>query len=266
MAGSFFLYLDVSGRTGANLYCKIRWDKKNEFSESLQKGGIMIYLVEDDDSIRELVIYTLRSTGMEAKGFGLPSAFWEAMQKELPDLVLLDIMLPEEDGLAILKIIRTANQTKELPVIMLTAKGTEYDQVIGLDCGADDYVAKPFGMMALVARIKAVLRRTEKQEAEEQVLTLGDLQVNPVRHVVHAAGETVNLTLKEFELLCLLMDNPGVVFTRDQLLNQIWGYSFDGESRTVDVHVRHLRQKLGECGKYIETVRGVGYRAGAEEL
>ncbi len=221
----------------------------------------MIYLVEDDDSIRELVIYTLRSTGMEAKGFGLPSEFWRAMEQQLPELVLLDIMLPEEDGLEILRKIRSKRETKTLPVIMLTAKGTEYDQVVGLDNGADDYVAKPFGMMALVARIKAVLRRTEKP-TEEKVLRLGELSVNPTRHVVQANGEIVNLTLKEFELLCLLLDNPGVVFTRDQLLNQIWGYSFDGESRTVDVHVRHLRQKLGDCGKYIETVRGIGYRSG----
>ena len=180
------------------------------------------------------------------------------------DCILLDIMLPVRSGTEIVRILRA--EKNPTPIMLLTAKSEVEDKIHGLDCGADDYVAKPFGMMALVARIKAVLRRTEKQEAEEQVLTLGDLQVNPVRHVVHAAGETVNLTLKEFELLCLLMDNPGVVFTRDQLLNQIWGYSFDGESRTVDVHVRHLRQKLGECGKYIETVRGVGYRAGAEEL
>ena len=231
----------------------------------------MIYLVEDDDSIRELVIYTLRSTGMEAKGFGLPSAFWRAMAEETPELVLLDIMLPEEDGLEILKKLRSRQATKTLPVIMLTAKGTEYDQVVGLDNGADqikgfemqidDYIPKPFGMMALVARIKAVLRRTEKP-VEEKVLRLGELSVNPTRHVVQVSGETVNLTLKEFELLCLLLDNPGVVFTRDQLLNQIWGYSFDGESRTVDVHVRHLRQKLGDCGNYIETVRGIGYRSG----
>lgn len=221
----------------------------------------MIYLVEDDDSIRELVIYTLRSTGMEAKGFGLPSAFWRAMAEETPELVLLDIMLPEEDGLEILKKLRSRQATKTLPVIMLTAKGTEYDQVVGLDNCADDYIPKPFGMMALVARIKAVLRRTEKP-VEEKVLRLGELSVNPTRHVVQVSGETVNLTLKEFELLCLLLDNPGVVFTRDQLLNQIWGYSFDGESRTVDVHVRHLRQKLGDCGNYIETVRGIGYRSG----
>lgn len=221
----------------------------------------MIYLVEDDDSIRELVTYTLRSTGMEAKGFSTPAEFWSAMEKKLPELILLDIMLPEEDGLEILKKIRKNSKTKSVPVIMLTAKGTEYDQVVGLDCGADDYIPKPFGMMALVARIKAVLRRSEKA-LPEKVLEMGSLIVNSTRHTVHVAGESVSLTLKEFELLCLLLENPGVVFTRDQLLNQIWGYAFDGESRTVDVHVRHLRQKLGDCGKYIETVRGIGYRVG----
>lgn len=199
----------------------------------------MIYFLEDDDSIRELVIYTLRNTGMEAMGFPRPSAFWEAMQQEeLPALVLLDIML--------------------------TAKGTEYDQVMGLDYGADDYIPKPFGMMALIARIKAVLRRSAPSE-EEQEYVLGDLYVNPTRHIVRVGKEPVSLTLKEFELLCLLLEHQGVVFTRDRLLNHIWGYAFDGESRTVDVHVRHLRQKLGECGKYIETVRGIGYRAGDGE-
>lgn len=221
----------------------------------------MIYFVEDDESIRELVTYTLRSTGMEAKGFGLPSAFWAAMAEALPELILLDIMLPEEDGLEILKKLRTASRTKEIPVIMLTARGTEYDQVVGLDCGADDYITKPFGMMALVARIKAVLRRSEKQE-DTGVLRMGELSVDPIRHVVKADGELVDLTLKEFELLYLLMSHPGIVFNRDQLLNQIWGYAFDGESRTVDVHVRHLRQKLGACARYVETVRGIGYRAG----
>ena len=225
----------------------------------------MIYFLEDDDSIRELVIYTLRNTGMEAMGFPRPSAFWEAMQQEeLPALVLLDIMLPEEDGVSVLKKLRANRATKTLPVIMLTAKGTEYDQVIGLDYGADDYLAKPFGMMALIARIKAVLRRSAPSE-EEQEYVLGDLYVNPTRHIVRVGKEPISLTLKEFELLCLLLEHQGVVFTRDRLLNHIWGYAFDGESRTVDVHVRHLRQKLGECGKYIETVRGIGYRAGDGE-
>lgn len=225
----------------------------------------MIYFLEDDDSIRELVIYTLRNTGMEAMGFPRPSAFWEAMQQEeLPALVLLDIMLPEEDGVSVLKKLRANRATKTLPVIMLTAKGTEYDQVMGLDYGADDYILKPFGMMALIARIKAVLRRSAPSE-EEQEYVLGDLYVNPTRHIVRVGKEPISLTLKEFELLCLLLEHQGVVFTRDRLLNHIWGYAFDGESRTVDVHVRHLRQKLGECGKYIETVRGIGYRAGDGE-
>lgn len=225
----------------------------------------MIYFLEDDDSIRELVIYTLRNTGMEAMGFPRPSAFWEAMQQEeLPALVLLDIMLPEEDGVSVLKKLRANRATKTLPVIMLTAKGTEYDQVMGLDYGADDYIPKPFVMMALIARIKAVLRRSAPSE-EEQEYVLGDLYVNPTRHIVRVGKEPVSLTLKEFELLCLLLEHQGVVFTRDRLLNHIWGYAFDGESRTVDVHVRHLRQKLGECGKYIETVRGIGYRAGDGE-
>ena len=225
----------------------------------------MIYFLEDDDSIRELVIYTLRNTGMEAMGFPRPSAFWEAMQQEeLPALVLLDIMLPEEDGVSVLKKLRANRATKTLPVIMLTAKGTEYDQVMGLDYGADDYIPKPFGMMALIARIKAGLRRSAPSE-EEQEYVLGDLYVNPTRHIVRVGKEPVSLTLKEFELLCLLLEHQGVVFTRDRLLNHIWGYAFDGESRTVDVHVRHLRHKLGECGKYIETVRGIGYRAGDGE-
>ena len=221
----------------------------------------MIYCVEDERNIRELIVYTLESSGFTARGLESGKELNAAIAEQLPDLILLDIMLPGEDGLEILSRLKASEVTKEIPVIMVTAKGAEYDKVMGLDCGADDYITKPFGMMALVARIKAVLRRTEKP-VEEKVLRLGELSVNPTRHVVQVSGETVNLTLKEFELLCLLLDNPGVVFTRDQLLNQIWGYSFDGESRTVDVHVRHLRQKLGDCGNYIETVRGIGYRSG----
>ena len=224
----------------------------------------MIYLVEDDDSIRELVLYTLHTTGFEAEGFRNAADFWQALEKELPQLVLLDIMLPDEDGLHILKRLRAGAETADLPVMMLTAKSSEYDRVVGLDSGADDYMPKPFGMMALIARIKAVLRRSAPSE-EEQEYVLGDLYVNPTRHIVRVGKEPISLTLKEFELLCLLLEHQGVVFTRDRLLNHIWGYAFDGESRTVDVHVRHLRQKLGECGKYIETVRGIGYRAGDGE-
>ena len=222
---------------------------------------MLIYLVEDDNSIRELVAYTLHSAGFRAEGFEKPSAFWHACETQLPDLVLLDMMLPEEDGISILKKLRQAPQTKKMPIILLTAKSSEYDKVMGLDSGADDYVAKPFSMMELLARVKALLRRAEKDETEV-VYQLGDLTVNKTRHEVKASGTEVTLTLKEFDLLCLLMENRGRVLTRDQLLNSIWGYGFDGENRTVDVHIRTLRQKLGSCGEYIETVRGVGYKVG----
>lgn len=222
---------------------------------------MLIYLVEDDNSIRELVAYTLHSAGFQAEGFEKPSAFWHACETKLPDLVLLDLMLPEEDGISILKKLRQAPHTKKLPIILLTAKSSEYDKIMGLDSGADDYVAKPFSMMELLARVKALLRRTERNEAEV-VYSMGSLSVNQTRHEVRVDGAEVTLTLKEFELLCLLMENKGRVLTRDQLLNSIWGYGFDGENSTVDVHIRTLRQKLGKCGEYIETVRGVGYKIG----
>ncbi|HJC48321.1 MAG TPA: response regulator transcription factor [Candidatus Lachnoclostridium pullistercoris] len=221
----------------------------------------MIYVVEDDASIRELVTYTLNSQGMDAEGFMVPSQFWKAMEKEKPDLVLLDIMLPEEDGLTILKKLRASHETERLPVIMLTARDGEYDTVIGLDSGADDYIAKPFRMMELISRIRAVLRRTEKEDRAEEY-QIGDLYVNPSKHVVKVKNEPVTLTLKEFEVLCVLIRHQGNVFTRAQLLDEIWGYEFDGESRTVDVHIRTLRQKLGPAGDCIETIRGVGYKIG----
>lgn len=221
----------------------------------------MIYLVEDDNSIRELVAYTLQSSGFVAEGFEKPSLFWEAMERELPSMILLDIMLPEEDGISILKKIRASSKTKKIPVILLTARGSEYDKVMGLDSGADDYVAKPFGMMELMARVKALLRRAEGEQDTAEYM-IGDLRVSQSRHEVSVAGEEVVLTLKEFELLSFLLSNKGRVMTRDQLLNGIWGYGFDGENRTVDVHIRTLRQKLGECGQYIETVRGIGYKIG----
>ena len=221
---------------------------------------VMIYFLEDDNSIRELVVYTMNSTGFDAMGFSKPAEFWEAMEKELPSLVLLDIMLPEEDGLSILKKLRANPTTKRLPVMMLTAKDSEYDKVLGLDSGADDYVPKPFGMMELMARIKALLRRVSPQETQEKDYSVGRLHVSPVRHQVKVDGNEVALTLKEFELLCFLLENDGMVLTRDKILARIWGYDFDGETRTVDVHVRTLRQKLGECGSLIETVRGVGYK------
>ena len=223
----------------------------------------MIYLVEDDNSIRELVAYTLNTAGLSAEGFDRPSLFWEACKKELPDLVLLDIMLPEEDGIQILQKLRQTEAMKKIPVIMLTAKASEYDKVMGLDSGADDYVSKPFGMMELLARVKALLRRTEElRPAVQNIYQIGDLSVHRERHEVIACGAAVVLTKKEFDMLCYLMENRCMVLTRDQLLNKIWGYDFDGENRTVDVHIRTLRQKLGECGKYIETIRGIGYKIG----
>lgn len=225
----------------------------------------MIYLVEDDENIRELVIYTLNSQGLEAEGFSRPSQFWKAMEDTTPSLVLLDIMLPEEDGLSILKKLRSSQETGKLPVIMLTAKGSEYDTVMGLDSGADDYIPKPFRMMELISRVRALLRRTEGQEKPQEYI-LGELTVSPSRHVVRVNGKEVTLTLKEFELLCLLLSKQETVFSRSQLLDRIWGYEFDGESRTIDVHVRTLRQKLGSAGKYIKTVRGIGYKIGGKTV
>lgn len=222
----------------------------------------MIYLVEDDNSIRELVIYTLNSTGLPAQGFGHPRDFWKAMEKTVPQMVMLDIMLPEEDGLAILRKLRESPKTANLPVMMLTAKGSEYDKVVGLDAGADDYVPKPFGMMELLARVRALLRRTAPQNPDAEY-RLGCLLVAPSRHVVQVNGEDVTLTLKEYEVLKMLLENQDVVLTRDRLLGEVWGYAFSGESRTVDVHIRTLRQKLGPAGELIETVRGVGYKIGA---
>lgn len=221
----------------------------------------MIYLVEDDESIRELVIYTLKSQGFEAKGFERPSLFWKELEKEHPSLLLLDVMLPEEDGISILKKLRVRPDTRKLPIIMLTARGSEYDTVIGLDSGADDYIPKPFRMMELISRVRALLRRSEDTGAEEYQIQ--NLYVCPARHIVTVDKENISLTLKEYEVLCLLLKNSGTVLSRTQLLNQIWGYEFDGESRTVDVHIRTLRQKLKSAGDLVETVRGVGYKIAA---
>lgn len=221
----------------------------------------MIYCVEDDDNIRELVIYTLETTGLKARGFADGSAFMEALAFDTPELILLDIMLPGDDGLELLKKLKSSPKTKEIPVIMVTAKGSEYDKVVGLDSGADDYVTKPFGMMELVSRIRAVLRRSGKVEDRMDMETAG-VHVDVKKHEVTVDGREISLTLKEFELLEKLMRNQGIVLTRDQLLTEIWGYDFDGETRTVDVHIRTLRQKLGEKGEIIQTVRGVGYRVG----
>ena len=222
----------------------------------------MIYFVEDDNSIRKLVLYSRTSAGLEAEGFAHPGEFWTAMDRQLPQVVLLDIMLPEEDGISILKKLRSDSRTRRIQVILLTAKGSEYDKVVGLDAGADDYVSKPFGMMELMARVRSALRRAGQDAAAPPTYTLGPLMVDPGRHLVQVNGENVALTLKEFQVLCLLLEHRDTVFTRDQLLNAIWGYDFDGASRTVDVHIRTLRQKLGEAGSCIQTIRGIGYKIG----
>ena len=221
----------------------------------------MIFCVEDDGNIRELVVYTLNTTGMEARGFENGSELMKALASEMPELVLLDIMLPGEDGLSILKKLKSSSKTKQIPVIMVTAKGAEYDVVKGLDAGADDYVTKPFGIMELVSRIKAVLRRT-KTEQSLDVYEVEKLKMDLKKHKVKVDGETVVLTLKEFELLKRLMMHQNIVLTRDRLLEEVWGYEFAGETRTLDVHIRSLRQKLGTAGELIQTVRGVGYQIG----
>lgn len=221
----------------------------------------MIFCVEDDNNIRELVVYTLETTGFKARGFEDGSRFFEALALDTPELILLDIMLPGEDGISLLKQLKASVKTRDIPVIMMTAKGTEYDKVKGLDLGADDYVTKPFGMMELVSRVKAVLRRSRKSAVNaEDKIALGHIIMDVKKHEVSSDGKVVTLTLKEFELLKRMMKNPDIVLTRDQLLEDIWGYDFDGETRTVDVHVRTLRQKLGDAGEQIQTVRGVGYR------
>ena len=219
----------------------------------------MIYLLEDDDSIRKLVMYALESQGFEVRGFALPREFWQAMRVQLPELVLLDIMLPQEDGLSVLSKLRAEMSTRTLPVIMLTARNTEYDRAYGLDLGADDYISKPFGMMELTARVRAVLRRA-KPAGTEPEFRVGCLRVCPARHQVTVNGEKVALTYKEFLLLQLLLEAKGRVLTRSVLMDKVWDLAADRENRTLDVHIRTLRAKLGEAGAYIETIRGVGYR------
>jgi len=221
----------------------------------------MVFCVEDDQGIRELVVYTLQNTGFSATGFECGAELLAALKTQKPELILLDIMLPDEDGIKILKRLRANATTKKIPVIMLTAKGTEYDKVVGLDSGADDYITKPFGMMELISRIKAVLRRGEVN-SEDKEYSFGNVKINTKAHSVLVDGLPVELALKEFKLLQLLMENAGSVLTRDTLLENIWGYDFDGETRTVDVHIRTLRTKLGSGGDIIETIRGVGYRIG----
>ena len=219
----------------------------------------MIFCVEDDSGIRDLMIYALNSSGFEAEGFADGETLFAALASKTTELIMLDIMLPGEDGISILKKLRSSSMTADIPVIMATAKGTEYDKVIGLDLGADDYLAKPFGMMEMVSRVRAVLRRSAPRPSE-RLLRVGELEMNLGEHTVTAGGRRVQLTLKEFELLHKFMANPGRAFTREQLLTTVWGEEFVGETRTVDVHIGTLRTKLGDCGGYIETVRGVGYR------
>lgn len=219
----------------------------------------MIWCIEDDDSIRDIEVYTLQSTGFKSQGFPDASSFKEALKKDKPDLIILDIMLPGEDGVTLLKYLKSKSATCEIPVIMATAKGMEYDKVKSLDIGADDYIVKPFGMMEMVSRVKAVLRRCEAKK-DHKLLKAGGLVLNVDKHVVTADGERIVLTFKEYELLRLFMSHPGIAFTRDQLFNDIWGMDYIGETRTVDMHIRTLRQKLGKFGSMIETVRNVGYR------
>lgn len=220
----------------------------------------MIYCVEDERNIRELIVYTLESSGYQAKGFKDAKAFYPALEEEKPELILLDIMLPGEDGLSILEKLRKNKATKDIPVMMVTARGSEYDKILGLDGGADDYITKPFGMMEFLARVRAILRRSQKPSGAQEMYESGDLKLYVNKHQVFDGAREVELTLKEFELLKFLLENKGIVMTRDKLLTGVWGYDFNGETRTVDVHIRTLRQKLGTCGELIETVRGVGYK------
>ena len=223
----------------------------------------MISCGEDESGIRNMMVYKLESAGLNAKGLEDGAALYAALKEEIPSLIILDIMLPDEDGISILKKLRVQSSTQRVPVIMATAKGSEYDKVIGLDSGADDYLVKPFGMMEMVSRVRAVMRRSAQEEVP--AIQLGQLYLNPSAHVVMVDGEPVELTYKEFEMLYMLMSNPGRVFTRQQFLTCIWDQDYDGETRTVDVHIRNLRQKLGPCGNYINTVRGVGYRMEVSE-
>ena len=224
----------------------------------------MIYIVEDDRNIQEIELFALKNSGYQAVGFETAKDFYKALSEKLPELILLDIMLPGEDGITILRRLRAAPDTARVPVILLTAKNTEYDKVVGLDTGADDYIPKPFGMMELIARIRAVLRRTEDMQGKDEPrpLVASGICVDERAHTVFVNEQEVQLTLKEYQLLCLLMKNRGAVLTRDVLLENIWGYNNESETRTVDVHIRTLRQKLGADGALIETVRGVGYRMG----
>ena len=219
----------------------------------------MICCVEDDPSIREIEVYALHSTGLEARGFADGAEFWEALEKEQPELVILDVMLPGEDGVAILKRLRADERYRDIPVIMATARSTEFDKVQSLDLGADDYITKPFGMMEMVSRVKAVLRRSQPKQTAA-LLKLDGLTLDENQHTVTIDGQRITLTYKEYELLRLFLSHPGMAFSREQLLQTVWNTDYAVETRTVDMHIRTLRQKLGDYGRYIETIRGVGYR------
>ena len=221
----------------------------------------MIYIIEDDQDIREMETYALKNSGFEVEAFSESSSFYEACRKSLPSLVLLDIMLPGEDGLAILKKLRQGDDTKDIPVIMVTAKSTEIDKVKGLDSGADDYITKPFGVMELVSRAKALLRRCPKN-SDQKVLSFQGIVIDDDKHTVTVDGKECKLTFKEYELLKYFLQNKGIALSRERLIEQVWGYDFEGESRTVDMHIKTLRQKLGSAGSIIKTVRNVGYKAG----
>ena len=223
--------------------------------------GKWIYYVEDDTSIRELVLYALKTAEFQVLGFENAASFYKRMKEQQPDLILLDIMLPDEDGVSILKKLKSRPDTENIPVIMMTAKSSEYDKVLGLDSGADDYITKPFGVMELISRVKAVIRRSDRSKGSAgEALKIGELVLDEQKHEVYARGQEVSLTFKEFELLSYLMKNRGLVLSRDKILNTIWNYEYEGESRTVDVHIGSLRQKLGTCGDFIKTIRGIGYK------
>ena len=223
--------------------------------------GKWIYYVEDDTSIRELVLYALKTAEFQVMGFENAASFYKRMKEQQPDLILLDIMLPDEDGVSILKKLKSRPDTENIPVIMMTAKSSEYDKVLGLDSGADDYITKPFGVMELISRVKAVIRRSDRSKGSAgEVLKIGELVLDEQKHEVYARGQEVSLWFKEFELLSYLMKNRGLVLSRDKILNTIWNYEYEGESRTVDVHIGSLRQKLGTCGDFIKTIRGIGYK------
>lgn len=260
---SFYIDFTIDGFVSLSFNSIIKYGEKGNVQET-----VMIFCVEDDTSIRDLMIYALKTSGYDACGFNDGAELFEALgtagESDLPELIMLDIMLPGEDGLEILRKLKDNPVTRNIPVIMATAKGTEFDKVIGLDTGADDYLTKPFGMMEMNARVNAVLRRSGAKAENSSIIEQGDLKINMESHTVTVGGDKVNLTLKEFELLHLFMQNTDRVFTRDELLSSVWGMNYTGETRTVDVHIGTLRTKIGENGKRIETVRGVGYRFRSE--